>query len=206
MSRGRLEAFSDGVIAVAITLLALDLTVPGPGHGALLGQLGNRWPAFVAYLISFFTIGIIWVNHHSRISDVALVNRTLLFLNLLLLLFVVAIPFATTTMAEYLTAGGQDARVAMVIYACVFQGMGLAFALIFEWTLRPGHLHNPIPREMQRTLRLRFSMGAAVYVIAIIVAFFHPLASLLIIGAVAVYYVFEQTPRPMQRDHRKMGL
>ena len=65
MDRSRLEAFSDGVIAVAITLLALDLTVAGPGHGKLAHQLGEHWPAFLAYLISFFTIGIIWVNHHA---------------------------------------------------------------------------------------------------------------------------------------------
>jgi uncharacterized membrane protein len=198
MSRGRLEAFSDGVIAVAITLLALDLAVPGPGHGPLLGQLGDRWPSFVAYLISFLTIGIIWVNHHQRIQDVKVVNRTLLFLNLLLLVFVVAIPFATATMAEYLTRGGDDARASMLLYAGVFQGMGLAFALIFEWSLRPGRLHHPIPRELRRTYRLRFSIGALVYAVAIGVAFFSPLTSLIIIGVVAIYYVFEQTPRALR--------
>ncbi|TMG41186.1 MAG: DUF1211 domain-containing protein, partial [Chloroflexi bacterium] len=64
MDRGRLEAFSDGVIAVAITLLALNLAVAGPGHGSLLQQLGEHWPSFVAYVISFFVIGIVWVNHH----------------------------------------------------------------------------------------------------------------------------------------------
>ena len=93
MDRSRLEAFSDGVFAVAITLLALNLAVPGPGHGALLQQLGSHWPAFVAYVISFFTIGIIWVNHHALVRNIAVVDRTLLFLNLLLLAFVVAIPF-----------------------------------------------------------------------------------------------------------------
>ena len=206
VSRARLEAFSDGVIAVAITLLALDLAVPGPGpgHSPLLTQLGDHWPSFVAYLISFFTIGIIWVNHHARIADVAIVNRTLLFLNLILLLFVVAIPFATSTMAEYLTAGGQDARVSMVIYAGVFEGMGLAFAAIFEWTLKGGRLHHPIPVELQRRLRVRFSIGAVIYVAAIILAFVNPLVSLTVIGAVAVYYIFEQTPRELRRaPHRQ---
>ncbi len=88
MDRGRLEAFSDGVFAVAITLLALNLAVGGPGHGPLLQQLGQHWPTFIAYLISFFTIGIIWVNHHALTTNIRVVNRTLLFLNLLLLLFV----------------------------------------------------------------------------------------------------------------------
>jgi Endosomal/lysosomal potassium channel TMEM175 len=102
MDRGRLEAFSDGVFAVAITLLALNLAVRGPGYGPLAHQLGDQWPAFVAYLISFFTIGIIWVNHHALVSNIAIVSRLLLFLNLVLLLFVVMVPFATKTVADYL--------------------------------------------------------------------------------------------------------
>src|ERR1700755_2958951 len=102
MDRSRLEAFSDGVIAVAITLLALDLTVAGPGHGKLAHQLGDHWPAFFAYLISFSTIAIIGVTHHALIRTIKTVTRTLLFLNLLLLMFVVVIPFATSTVADYL--------------------------------------------------------------------------------------------------------
>src|SRR5580700_4397410 len=83
MDRSRLEAFSDGVFAVAITLLALDLTVAGPGpHNSnppLLDQLDGRWPAFLAYLISFFMIGIVWVNHHVLVKSITAVDRTLLF-------------------------------------------------------------------------------------------------------------------------------
>ena len=78
MNRGRLEAFSDGVIAVAITLLALNLALEGPGHGPLVQQLADRWRVFVAYLISFFTVGIIWVNHHALITDLTRVDRTVL--------------------------------------------------------------------------------------------------------------------------------
>src|SRR5579884_1423583 len=113
MDRSRLEAFSDGVLAVAITLLALNLTVAGPGHGTLLHQLGDRWPAFLAYLISFVTIGIIWVNHHALVGNIAVVDRRLMFINLILLILVVLIPFATGTMAQYLTHGGMDSSVAM---------------------------------------------------------------------------------------------
>src|SRR2546429_8265919 len=127
MDRSRLEAFSDGVIAVAITLLALDLTVAGPGHGKLAHQLGEHWPAFLAYLISFFTIGIIWVNHHALIRTIKTVNRTLLFLNLLLLLFVVLIPVATSTVADYLSENNGDARVATALYGASFVGMSIGF-------------------------------------------------------------------------------
>jgi uncharacterized membrane protein len=194
VDRGRLEAFSDGVFAVAITLLALNLAVAGPGHGPLLRQLVDHWPSFVAYLISFFTIGIIWVNHHAVVKNIVAADRTLLFLNLLLLLFVVVIPFATATMAAYLASGGLDAHVATALYAVVFEGMALSFAAIFGWTLREGRTHQPVPVEAQRSAWLRFSIGALVYVVAIAVAFISAPAALAIIGAVAVYYIFERTP------------
>src|SRR5215468_9072485 len=103
MESGRLEAFSDGVFAVAITLLALNLAVPGPGHGPLGEQLTSHWPAFAAYAVSFFTLGIIWVNHHAMFRNFSEIDRGLLFLNLLLLFFLVAIPFATATLADYLS-------------------------------------------------------------------------------------------------------
>src|SRR5215468_10382952 len=109
MESGRLEAFSDGVFAVAITLLALNLAVPGPGHGPLAEQLASHWPVFVAYVVSFLTIGIIWVNHHALFRNFAKVDRPVLFLNLLLLFFIVSIPFAAATIADYLTRGGPDA-------------------------------------------------------------------------------------------------
>lgn len=188
MDRGRLEAFSDGVFAVAITLLALNLAVAGPGHGPLLQQLGQHWPSFVAYLISFFTIGIIWVNHHVVVKNIAIV------LNLLLLLFVVAIPFATATMAEYLTSGDRDAHVAMVLYALVFEGMALSFAAIFGWTLQEGRTHRPVPQEARPAAWVWFSIGALVYLLATGVAFVSAPAALVIIGLAAVYYIFERTP------------
>jgi uncharacterized membrane protein len=194
VDRGRLEAFSDGVIAVAITLLALNLFLPGPGHGPLLGQLGQRWPSFVAYLVSFSVIGIIWVNHHALIDNVAYVDRTLLFLNLLLLLFVVMIPFATATMAEYLTSGGQDSHIAMALYGVVLEGMGLCFAAIFWWSQGEGRTNNPVPAEARRAAWLRFTVGSLVYLVAIAVAFVSAPAALLIIALVAVYYIAERTP------------
>jgi uncharacterized membrane protein len=195
VSRGRLEAFSDGVLAVAITLLALNLAIAGPGHGPLLGQLADRWPMFAAYVVSFFIIGIIWVNHHALLDRVKAIDRALLFLNLMLLLFVVLIPFATSTMAAYLTSADQDASIAMALYGVVLEGMAISFALMFRWTLGAGRTHNPIPPEAQRKEWLRFSIGSMIYVVAIGIAFISAPASLTVIWLVAVYYVFERTPR-----------
>ena len=199
MQRGRLEAFSDGVFAVAITLLALNLVVGGPGHGPLLGQLTDRWPSFVAYVISFFTVGIIWVNHHVLMDNIVHVDRKLLFLNLLLLLFVVAIPFTTGTMAEYLTRNDLDARVSMILYALVLEGMSLSFIAIFAWSLQPGRTHHPLPVEARPAAWLRFTVGGLVYLVAAAVALVSAPVALVIIGLVAAYYIFEQTPTRRER-------
>ncbi|MGD0699780.1 MAG: TMEM175 family protein [Trebonia sp.] len=202
MNRGRLEAFSDGVFAVAITLLALNLPVDGPGHGSLADQLADRWPAFVAYLISFFTIGIIWVNHHALLSNVAAVSRLLLFLNLVLLLFVVLVPFATVTVADYLAHGGFDAKVAVAVYGIVLEGMSVGFASMLEWSLGEGRTHAAVPPGRRWAVRLRFTCGGLAYLLVIGGAFLSAPAALGFSGLVAVYYMFERTPAlaPAGRD------
>ncbi len=194
MTRGRLEAFSDGVFAVAITLLALNLTVAGPGHGSLTHQLANRWPSFAAYAVSFSTIGIIWVNHHGVFKTFASIDRVLVFLNLLLLFFVVLIPFATTTFATYLRGGGSDAQVAAAIYSLVYECLSLAFFLVFWYPIRRGLLEQPIPPEAERVAVVRFCLGSAGYLVAIGVAFVSPTASLAVNGLLAIYYMVDQTP------------
>jgi uncharacterized membrane protein len=196
MDRSRLEAFSDGVFAVAITLLALDLTVPGNGHGPLAEQLNEKWPAFLAYLISFFMIGIVWVNHHVLVRSITKVDRMLLFLNLVLLLFVVLIPWATGTEASYFPENSWDARLAMMLYAAVFLGMSIGFAVIFEWTLHGQRVDQPLPKERHWAARARFVGGGLVYVVAVVVALFNAVAAFVLIALVAVYYILENTPTP----------
>ncbi len=200
MDRGRLESFSDGVFAVAVTLLALDLTIAGPGHGPLLDQIGHHWPSFAAYLISFFTIGIIWVNHHTLIANIVVVNRTLLFLNLLLLAVIVAIPFVTATMAEYLTTGGWDEKIAAALYAGTFELMGLAFTGLLEWGLHEdGRMHQPVPAAARTAVRVRFYGGQLPYLVAVGVAFVSAPAAVIITALVAIYYIFERGPARQQR-------
>jgi uncharacterized membrane protein len=194
MDSARLEAFSDGVFAVAITLLALNLAVPGPGHGALLHQLARQWPAYVAYVVSFFVIGVLWVNHHSLFRQVARVDRGLLYANLCLLLFVVVIPFITSTFADYLRSGGQDGRVAAVLYAVVMEAMGLSFTLMFAYVVRAGLLAVPLTPAASRAAIVRFGLGAGAYLVAIVVAFVWPPLVLAIAGVITGYYIVERVP------------
>ena len=203
----RLEAFSDGVFAVAITLLALNLGVYGPGKNKpiLAEQLGAHWPAFAAYVISFATVGIIWVNHHALFKNFSKYDRTLLFFNLLLLFFVVTIPFATSTIAAYLREGGPDASLAAVIFQGVYVGMSLSFDGLFWWAIRREHMTMSFTPEGARWATIRFGIGNVAYLAAIGIAFFSATASLVVSGLVAIYYIFEQTPSPAAESSSDAG-
>ena len=208
MTKGRLEAFSDGVLAIAITLLTLDLPVPtqenwqGPEPWpGLWTALYESWPNIAAYVVSFAVIGIIWVNHHGLINRIAVVDRTLLFINLLLLLFVAAIPWATNLFAEYLKEGGRDSHIAAAVYSANALCVALAFNLFWVWILRDRRrLHQSIDSEVARGQARRFGFGILVYALAVGVSFISAPWTLAMHGAVAVYYVVDQLPRGAEAD------
>jgi uncharacterized membrane protein len=157
-------------------------------------QLTSHWPSFAAYIVSFFSIGIIWVNHHTLVRNFSVVDRAALYFNLLLLFFVATIPFATATMAAYLRTGGADASLAAAIYQGVFLGMSAAFGGLLWWSVRKRHLTIPLTGAAARRALIRFTIGNLAYAAAIGIAYLSAPASLLVSALVAVYYVFEQTP------------
>jgi len=138
----RLELFSDGVLAVAITLLMLDLHVPSAGVAA---RSRTNWPVSgrrsPSCLVSFFMIGIIWVNHHAVLHNVARVDQTAMFDSLLLLILVTAIPFSTAILARYLHRGSRDAHPAAAIDGLPVLGVALSFTALCAWAARRGLLH-----------------------------------------------------------------
>jgi uncharacterized membrane protein len=194
VSTGRLEAFSDGVIAVAITLLVLDLTVPVAGQGgpSLAHSLGHNWPHYAAYAVSFVTIGIIWINHHSMISRLVQADHMILLLNLMLLLTICVIPFATSLMASYLNAGtAADRHVAAAIYGGAFLVMALAFSALNRTIL----LHRPhllgeteLTEADRRRIWRRAFTGVIPYVIAIALAPVSAYVTVAICGVIAAFY------------------
>jgi uncharacterized membrane protein len=197
MGSGRVEAFSDGVFAIAITLLVLDLVVPPRAEAAEQGlghALAHEWPAYFAYFVSFLIIGIIWVNHHTMFDKVRLVDRPVLFANLGLLLTVSLIPFPTRLLAEYLTAG-SDSHVAAAIYSATMLAMGTAYtALWLTLTRDVNLLHEGInPRSSRGALR-RFGVGNVFYLITIGLSFVSAPVTLAVHGALALYYCFDQLP------------
>src|ERR687884_1376242 len=120
MSKTRLEAFSDGVLAVAITLLVLDIKVPSPATTEHLGKaLAHQWPVYLAYVNSFITIGIIWINHHAMLARLRQPDHAILMLNLLLLMSIAVLPFATSLMSAYLKQSRGE-HLAAAIYSGSF--------------------------------------------------------------------------------------
>lgn len=193
MQKGRVEAFSDGVLAVAITLLVLDLHVEaGKGHPSLSHQLGAAWPSYVAYVVSFFVIGVIWVNHHALFNLIRDVDRVLQFQNLLLLMFVTTLPFTTSTLADFVREGGEDARVAVALYGISNVGMAISFTMMLARIVHHGLLRQPVSREVGDAAIRRFGLGTIVYPIATVLGLLWPPAILVTMGALAVYYMTEQ--------------
>jgi uncharacterized membrane protein len=190
VSTNRLEAFSDGVIAVAVTLLVLNIEVPSPGSGHSLGhELVHQWPTYAAYVTSFITIGIIWINHHAMIGRLGRADHAILMLNLLLLLSIGVLPFGTNLIATYLRAGhGQN--LAAAIYAGLFLAMSLAFVVLNRHILlaKTQLLNEPIDLDRRRKILSRGAVGLIPYAVATAAAAFSPDLTLIICAGVAVFY------------------
>jgi uncharacterized membrane protein len=197
VSKARLEAFSDGVFAVAITLLVLEIDIPGAG-GDLAHEVGQLWPSFAAYVVSFFTIGIIWVNHHTMFVRISRLDRTVMFLNLNLLLWVVLIPWTTAVLAEHLRDGGANEQLAAAMYAGNFLVMGFSFWAIWRYAPRARLVDQEDP-EMVRRLVRRNAIGQFGYVLALALAWISAPASLIVCGLVALYYVHPGPMSPWER-------
>ena len=192
MSTSRLEAFSDGVIAVAITLLVLNIDVPHLSPGETLAHgLAQQWPVYAAYVTSFLTIGIIWINHHAMIGRLREADRAILFLNLLLLMSIAVLPFATKLMAAYLReSNGQ--HLAAVIYSGSFLVMAVFFSILNIHILLVKHakLSEPLSEERRRQILARSISGVVPYAIATALALVSSYLTLAICAALAIFYAF----------------
>jgi uncharacterized membrane protein len=190
VSTNRLEAFSDSVIAVAITLLVLDITVPPPGKTPHLAHaLGQNWPHYLAYVVSFVTIGIIWINHHAMIARLRETDHAILLLNNALLLCIAVLPFATSLMATYLRERHGQA-LAAAIYSGLFLLMSVAFMALNRHILfTKAHLmREALPEAERRRLFARGVTGLIPYAVATALAPVSAYATVIICGAIAVFY------------------
>ena len=199
MDSRRAEAFSDGVFAVAVTVLVFDLLSIGT-HKLTPAVLLDAWPTYFAYVVSFLSVGIMWMNHHTIMAHVDRVDRPLLVLNLLLLMGIVAVPFPTALVAEHLREEGG--KVATVSYGLIMILISAGFASLWIYvaTHAPS-LGAVVPQGALRQSIPGFTLGGAVYVAGtLIAAIWSPVAGLIIFGALAVYYLFEHLPSPAEES------
>lgn len=188
---GRIEAFSDGVIAIAITLLVLDLRVPTLAavqeHGGLLQALSEDWPIYFAFLAGFFAILVMWINHHRMFSAIRRADDTLMILNGLLLLGITVIPFPTKLVAEYLQT--DYASVAVAIYAGWSVLLAIFFNLLWRYAAHHQHLFSRrTDLNLVRYISWQYMFGPVFYLVALLVAFVSPALGLLICMGLAIFF------------------
>jgi uncharacterized membrane protein len=157
----------------------------------LIHELLRQWQLYAGYVISFLTIGIIWINHHMMISRLREVDRTILLLNLLLLMCIAVLPFSTELVAAYLKAARGE-KLAAGVYSGSFLLMSIAFSALNHHILlrKPERLQADLPEEHRRRILSRSISGLVPYVVATALAFVSAYVTLAICAAVAVFYAF----------------
>lgn len=191
---GRLEALTDGVFAIAITLLAIEIGVPHieSSSGAdLRDAVLDQWPSYAAYTVTFFLIGAYWMNHHRMFRLLTGVTHRFLLLNIFFLMAIAIIPFPNAVLAEYLTE--PDLRgVAAAVYGVAMIALAVMFNLVWWHVARhPSLLRPDCDMASLRKVLRSYLMGPIFYSVGLAFAFVAPLASLAIYVAVPFGYLFE---------------
>ena len=194
MSKNRLEAFSDGVFAIAITLLVLDLHVPDVGTGSLSNALHHEWPAMVAFVVSFLTIGVLWVNHHVLMRHFDRVDRAFLFLTLVFLMVVAFVPFPTGVVAAALKEPRTDANLttAALFYGCTGVALAVMYNVIWHYGRR-NCMTEVVDEAEAAGITRSYAIGPLIYGAATLVAFIDPWVSLAGFAAIAAFYVLSSS-------------
>jgi uncharacterized membrane protein len=194
MSKGRVEAFSDGVFAVAATLLIFNVQLDKAAPGGLLAALLAAWPKYAAYVASFLTIGVMWMNHHGLFERLHRIDRALQFINLLLLMAIVFLPFSTAQLGSNIGIPG-DANTAADLYALNALMIAFGFSAVWIYALTHPRLLSPdVDHEAALRSWPRFAVGTLVYFACIPLGQISPIAVVIVCGALAIYYVFERLP------------
>ena len=200
---GRLESFSDGVFAVAITLLVFNLQVPHLPAGATsvtaLGrELLKQWPSYLTFITSFATILIMWVSHHGIFKLVYRADTPFLFANGLLLLLVTVVPFPTSLVAQYLST--PAAALACAVYAGVFVVINLSYNLLWWTAVRERRLLHPtVTDSLVKRLTRHILLGLPAYLLATLLAFWNPYVSVGLCSCLWIFWAFtfyERSPSP----------
>ncbi len=199
MTTSRLEAFSDGVFAIAITLLVLEIRVPEDTH-ELPHQLAELWPSYLGYLISFLLIGLIWANHHVMFENITSADRPLMFFNMLLLANVAFLPFVAAVLAAAFREG-EGERTAVILYGATLVVGGIFFNAIWEYA-RHGHrlLGSGITPDQARSISRRFLLGPTLYGVGTVVGALVPVLGVVVFAALILFYWLPPASSPGQKQ------
>src|SRR5215467_3603717 len=189
---GRLEAFSDGVFAFAITLLVLNLKEPTTSGNTLINGLLGEWPTFFALLTSFLTILIMWVGHHNMFNYIQRIDVRFMFFNGFLLLFIVLTPFTTSLVADSILT--KDSGSAAGVYAANFLMVALAWNLVWRYASGGKRLMGSHVTDSEiKSMNKNYYVGPAAYIAALVAAFFSGLGSVIIVLLAGAYYAISST-------------
>jgi uncharacterized membrane protein len=198
---GRMEALSDGVFAIAITLLVLEIGLPSGSQQHLLRAIAGQWPSYLAYLVSFATIGAVWFAHTVVSEHVNTADATLMRINLLLLMMVSFLPFPTKLLAQSLGSESPE-RVATVFYGCCLLCVTSLLSLLWRYAVRAHLVHADATSEHVSDTTRRITPGLAGYVVLIGLSFLLPFAA--VIGYLAVaLFILLPVPMARLRSHRR---
>ena len=188
LGTARMETFSDGVFAIAATLLVLEIGIGTAAEQNLGRALVDLWPSYLAYATSFMVIGIIWVNHHDCVACMDHVDRTMLFINTVFLMVVSFIPFPTKLVADHLQKDGEHA--AVYAYAITMLGMAILYNAWWGYARHNRRLIGPaVPQSRVDAISRAFNPGIPLYLLVLVLAFFSPLASVVLTLLLAVFYI-----------------
>ncbi len=193
----RIESFSDGVFAIAITLLVIEIKVPTHSEVAMIGlfkALLNLWPSYLAFLTSFATILVFWVHHHWIFVMVNKYDHTLFYLNGLLLLFVTFIPFPTTLLSDYLVYNGS--KVAAIFYSGMFVAISLSFDALWRHVSTRLISENAISEKKEEAIEItkHYRFGPPLYMGAFVVSFLSEPLSIAMCLLLALFFALRGWP------------
>ncbi len=186
VSTSRMEAFSDGVFAIAITILVLELSVPAASEEDLLSAIVDQWPSYMAYLISFTTIGVVWVKHTVITDLLRHTDAAFLRLNLALLLVVSFLPFPTRLMSEYLQAPEGAERVAVVFYGVVLLAISLLLSALWRYSVAAGLLEEDVDPDERAEITTLLTPSLAFYAATILLGLVAPKVAVVAMLGVAL--------------------
>ena len=204
----RIEAFSDGVFAIAITLLILDVKVPDVHQHAntsLWQELLNQWPVYVALATSFFSILIMWVNHHALFNLISKIDNRFMFANGLLLLLVIIVPFPTALLSEYYLT--DEADVACAVYAGSFALICVSYNLLWWSANYKGKLlKESVTDSFRKEVSMKFFLGIPSYLIAVVAAFINVHVCMAICSSLWIFWAFSMRNGKINEQNRNIKL